>query len=68
MLKVQIKWKFQISTPLCNPSVLMVNTQNKVKTEMIVEAKCMNEDEDSQILCQNAKKYLKFLDIVKEEE
>lgn len=46
----------------------MVNTQNKVKTEMIVEAKCKNEDEDSQILCQNAKKYLKFLDIVKEEE
>ncbi len=67
MLKVHIEWKFQITKPICSSSVLLVNTQNKAKTEMILQTKSKNSDEDSKILCENAGKYLKFLDLLKNE-
>lgn len=61
MLKVPIKWNFQINKVITNPSVLMVNSQNKIKTEMLIETKRLNNDENSIILCENANKYLTFL-------
>lgn len=39
----------------------MVNSQNKIKTEMLIETKRLNNDENSIILCENANKYLTFL-------
>ena len=39
----------------------MVNSQNKIKTEMLIETKRLNNDGNSIILCENANKYLTFL-------
>jgi len=61
MLKVPIEWNFQINKPIASSSVLMVNSQNKMKTEMLIESKRLKNDENSTILCENATKYLTFL-------
>lgn len=61
MLKVPIEWNFQINKLITKPSVLMVNSQNKIKTEMLIETKRLNNDGNSIILCENANKYLTFL-------
>jgi hypothetical protein len=64
MLKVPIEWNFQINKPITNPSVLMVNSQNKMKTLMLIESKRLNNDENSIILCENANKYLNFIEVL----
>lgn len=46
----------------------MVNSQNKMKTKMLIETKRLNNDENSIILCENANKYLNFIDILNQLE
>jgi len=43
----------------------MLNTQNKIKTEMLIESKSKNEDKDSKNVCENANKYLSFLNVIR---
>jgi len=38
ILKVQNKWKFQIPKTILSPTVLLVNTKNKMKTEFILDS------------------------------
>jgi hypothetical protein len=42
----------------------MVNSQNKMKTKMLIESKRLNNDENSIILCENAHKYLNFIEVL----
>jgi hypothetical protein len=42
----------------------MVNSQNKMKTLMLIESKRLNNDENSIILCENANKYLNFIEVL----